>query len=143
MDISFVGGGVMAEALLKGIVNSGLSNPGELTVSDPLDERRLYLESEYGINTVGSNSSIVDGNGIVILAVKPQILPYVLSDLRGKISGARSVASIVSGSTSMTIREGLSHNAVVRIMPSAPAQMGHRMSVGIRQVTSRNWTDHS
>ena len=129
MDISFVGGGVMAEALLKGIVNSGLSNPGELTVSDPLDERRLYLESEYGINTVESNSSIVDGNGIVILAVKPQILPYVLSDLRGKISDARSVASIVAGATSMTIREGLSHNAVVRIMPNTPAQIGHGMSV--------------
>ena len=129
MDISFVGGGVMAEALLKGIVNAGLSNPGELTVSDPLDERRLYLESEYGINTVESNSSIVDRNGIVILAVKPQILPYVLSDLRGKISDARSVASIVAGATSMTIREGLSHNAVVRIMPNTPAQIGQGMSV--------------
>ena len=41
MDISFVGGGVMAEALLKGIVNAGLSNPDELTVSDPLDERSM------------------------------------------------------------------------------------------------------
>jgi len=72
MGISFVGGGVMAEALIKGIINAGLSNPGELTVSDPLEERRFYLESEYEINTVESNSSIVDGDGIIILAVKPQ-----------------------------------------------------------------------
>lgn len=129
MGISFVGGGVMAEALIKGIINAGLSNPGELTVSDPLEERRFYLESEYEINTVESNSSIVDGDGIIILAVKPQILPYVLSDLKGKISNARSVASIVAGVTSITIKNGLSHNSVVRVMPNTPAQIGQGMSV--------------
>ena len=60
MGITFVGGGVMAEALIKGIINAGLSNPGDLMVSDPMKERRLYLESEYEIKTVESNDLILD-----------------------------------------------------------------------------------
>ena len=129
MGITFVGGGVMAEALIKGIINAGLSNPDDLMVSDPMKERRLYLESEYEIKTVESNDLILDGDGIIILAVKPQILPYVLSDLNGNISNDRCVASIVAGVTSGTIKEGLSHNSVIRIMPNTPAQIGQGMSV--------------
>jgi len=129
MPISFIGGGVMAEALIKGIVNSGISNPQDIVVSEPLEERCSYLESEYGIVTVNKNRDLIDKDGLLLLAVKPQTLPKIYSDLSGEIKPDRSVVSIAAGVTSDNICHGLSHTSIIRVMPNTPAQIGQGISV--------------
>ena len=69
MPISFIGGGVMAEALIKGIVNSGVSKPQDIIVSEPLEERCSYLKSEYGIRTVNKNRDLIDYGGLLLLSL--------------------------------------------------------------------------
>ena len=61
--------------------------------------------------------------------MKPQSLGYIFSDLKGKIDKRRSVASIIAGIGLKTIQNGLSHNAIIRIMPNTPAQIGEGMTV--------------
>ena len=129
MKISFVGGGVMCEALVSGILNSSLANPEDVVVSEPVENRRSYLESKYSINTVTSNRDILDREGTIVIAVKPQVLEYVFSDFSGLIQPERTVASIVAGIDSKTLQNGLSHQSIARIMPNTPAQIGEGMSV--------------
>ena len=128
MTISFIGGGVMAEALIKGIINSGISNSKNIKVSEPLVGRCSYLESEYGITTVRKNRDLIDNDGLLVLAVKPQTLPQVYSDLSGKIKHGRSVVSIAAGITSSAICKGLSHTSVIRVMPNTPSLIGQGVS---------------
>ena len=129
MPISFIGGGVMAEALIKGIVNSGVSKPKDIIVSEPLEERCSYLKSEYGIRTVNKNRDLIDYGGLLLLSVKPQTLPKIYSELSGAIKPDRSVVSIAAGVTSDNICRGLSHTSIIRVMPNTPAQIGEGISV--------------
>ena len=129
MGISFIGGGVMAEALIRGIIKADIAQPNEVIVSEPVSGRRDFLEAEMGGRTVEQNGSILDAEGLIVLAVKPQTLPYVFPDLSGNIENTRGVASIIAGASSQTIKDGLSHKPVIRIMPNTPAQIGQGMSV--------------
>ena len=129
MNISFVGGGVMCEALVAGILDSALAKPEDVVVSEPVENRRSYLESKYSINTVTSNRDILDREGTIVIAVKPQVLEYVFSDFSGLIQPERTVASIVAGIDSKTLQNGLSHQSIARIMPNTPAQIGRGMTV--------------
>ena len=81
MKISFVGGGVMAEALVGGILEARLAAPDEIRVGEPIQSRRAQLEAGYGLRTDASNLAVVDGADMVVLAVKPQNLPEVMAEL--------------------------------------------------------------
>ena len=129
MKISFVGGGVMCEALVAGILKSSLAQAEEVIVSEPVHDRRSYLESQYHIGTTSSNADLIDTEGIIVIAVKPQVLRHVFSDFNGLIKPERTVASIVAGINAETLKNGLSHQSIVRIMPNTPAQIGSGMTV--------------
>jgi pyrroline-5-carboxylate reductase len=129
MKISFVGGGVMAEALIGGVLQARLSEPGDVSVGEPVEARRGYLEDKYGLRAHPTNAAALDGAELTVLAVKPQSLPDVLSGLRGDISEDNAVLSIVAGARMATLVDGLDHAAVVRVMPNTPAQIGEGMSV--------------
>ena len=129
MKISFVGGGVMCEALVAGILKSSLAQAEEVIVSEPVHDRRSYLESQYHIGTTSSNADLIDTEGIIVIAVKPQVLRHVFSDLNRLIQPERTVASIVAGINAETLKNGLSHQSIVRIMPNTPAQIGSGMTV--------------
>ena len=129
MKISFVGGGVMAEALIGGILASGLAKPQDVRVGEPVEARRSYLETEHGLRAVANNAQAVEGAEMVILAVKPQDLPKVLAELNGDLAESSAAVSIVAGATIATLTGGLDHEAVVRVMPNTPARIGAGMSV--------------
>jgi pyrroline-5-carboxylate reductase len=124
MKLGFVGGGVMAEAIVSGALKEGVALAGEIVVSDIVEARRSYLESTYGIATVGNNEAATKGADIVILAVKPQNLAQVLDGIRGALAEPQTVLSIVAGAQICTIAEGLDYRSVVRAMPNTPAQLG-------------------
>ena len=75
--IATVGSGVMAEAMIAGILRGKLVEPGQVVASHPRPERREHLAREYGIRTVASNVEAVDGADVVIFGIKPQMLGKV------------------------------------------------------------------
>jgi pyrroline-5-carboxylate reductase len=118
-------GGAMIHALLR----TGEVAPDQIIASDPLADRRKELEAECGVQVTDDNAAAASGADIVVLSVKPQVLPSVLPELRGKIGVEALVFSIVAGMPITTIRRGLDHDAVVRVMPNTPAQIGEGMAV--------------
>ena len=128
--IAFVGGGTMAEAILRGILRQGLTTPENLTVSDPLAERRAYLACELAVQVAASNVEAVSGADVVVLAVKPQIFPKIVPELAGELAPQTLVLSIIAGTTLDTLRT-LGSQTIVRIMPNTPGQIGEGISVWI------------
>jgi pyrroline-5-carboxylate reductase len=75
------------------------------------------------------NCAAVEKTDVVVLAVKPQNLKEVLEELKGHIQPQQIVLSIIAGATLATIRDGLGHEVIARVMPNIPAQVGEGMSV--------------
>jgi pyrroline-5-carboxylate reductase len=126
--LAFIGGGTMAEAMVKGLLDRHLVAPSRIQVSGPRRERRAELTKHYGVRALASNAAAVRGAHVVILSVKPQVLPSVLRELRGKLASGQLALSIVAGATTRAIASGLGHAAVVRAMPNTPAQVGMGMT---------------
>ena len=116
----FIGGGNMAEAIIKGLLAGGVP-AGELSVSEPSEQRRNFLSDRYGIKTIGDNSALCEMSDTVVLAVKPQIAAQALRDI-GTGSTGKLFISIMAGVKSAAIEGMLGSEArVVRVMPNTPA----------------------
>ncbi len=129
MNIAFIGGGAMGEAIAAGILKNGLARPSDIVVSDVSTARQKVVQEKYGVATTASNLEAVGRGEIVVMAVKPQTLGQVMAELAGHLRPQQSVMSIVAGASISTLSQGLRHKAVVRVMPNTPAQIGEGMSV--------------
>ena len=131
MRITFIGGGVMAEAMLRGIIDRGLAKASDIVASDISAERRSYLTEKYGVVTTSNNPSAIEKAEVIILAVQPVSLSEVMEELKGHLQPRQLVLSIVAGATVASICQGLDHGAVIRVMPNMPAQIGEGVSVWV------------
>jgi pyrroline-5-carboxylate reductase len=130
--LAFVGCGVMAEAIIAGLLRRKLVGPEQIVGSHPRQARREEMHVKYGIEMFESNREAVtetapevpDDSSVVVLAVKPQRLHGVLEELKGGFVKEQLVVSIVAGARIETITEQLLHASVVRTMPNTPAQIG-------------------
>jgi len=129
MKIAFIGSGVMAEAIIQGILDRGLAEAGDIVASDISAERRARLKEKYGIVTNSDNRSSLEKAEVVVLAVKPVSLPEIMKELKGCLQPGQLVISIVAGAKIDRICQGLDHRNVVRAMPNMPAQIGEGMTV--------------
>lgn len=129
IKVAFIGGGAMGEAMLSAILEKGLSTPRTVCVSDVNEARLSYLKQKYGVATVNKNVQVIDGADILILAIKPQNLAEVTTDLNGQFKPDQLVLSIIAGARIGTLCQGLNHQHVVRVMPNTPAQIGEGISV--------------
>lgn len=122
LRFAFIGGGNMAEALIKGLL-SGLSvDSGRITATDVIPERRSYLEATYGVATSADNPQVVRDSDVVLLAVKPQVMGKVLEGIAPAMTPDKLVISIAAGITLQALEEALgADNRVVRVMPNTPA----------------------
>jgi pyrroline-5-carboxylate reductase len=127
--LAFIGGGVMAGAMIHALIRAGIVTADQIRVGEPVAERRDELMSTYGVMATADNVEAVRDADIVVLSVKPQVLPRVMPGLCGRIRAGALVLSIVAGMPIVTIRNGLRHSAIVRVMPNTPAQIGEGMSV--------------
>lgn len=127
--IAFVGSGIMAEAMIKGLLRQGLISPGQVAASGPRRERGQELFDRYGIQSTTNNVEAAQGSDLLVLAVKPQVLDQVLTELGGCVAPQTLVLSIVAGAPMRVIQEKLGVPAVVRVMPNTPAQIGMGISV--------------
>lgn len=127
--IAFVGSGIMAEAMIKGLLRQDLVLPQQVVASGPRRERAQELFDRYQVRTTTDNVEAVRTADLVVLAVKPQVLGRVLEELSGAIGREVLVISIVAGAPMAAIQEKLGAAAVVRVMPNTPAQIGMGISV--------------
>ena len=123
-QIAFIGGGTMAEAMIRGVLDGHLVPPSHILVTGPRRERRAELNKLYAVKAVASNLEAAQEAQVVVLSVKPQVLASVMRELCGKLGDGRLVLSIVAGATLRSLRDGLQHDAIVRAMPNTPAQVG-------------------
>jgi pyrroline-5-carboxylate reductase len=127
-SISFIGGGIMGEAIIQGLITKHLIDPAKITVCEPRAERREELKQQHKVKVTSDNRDAKDSS-IIVLSVKPQDLNKVLSELKGRLKSNQLVISIVAGARIKTISDALAHSAVVRVMPNTPAQIGEGISV--------------
>ncbi|XP_076548306.1 uncharacterized protein LOC117609288 isoform X1 [Osmia lignaria lignaria] len=123
LKIGFLGGGKMAQALAKGFIRAGLSK-GDMMLASclPNDMGSIEAFKEIGSNTVHSNGPVVDHGDVLILSVKPQVVPKVLPDLKNY---RKLLLSIAMGIPLSTLEKALPQGTpVIRVMPNTPALVG-------------------
>ncbi len=124
--IGFIGCGKMAEALIKGILSTGLSTVGGIVASDTDLDRCRILEKATGIKTShDNNKATVSDADIIFLAVKPNISGNILEELKDAITPEHLVVSIAAGIPISFIESNLNTGCrVMRIMPNTPCLVG-------------------
>jgi len=127
--LAVIGAGVMGEAIVAGLVDRRLIEASRVTCSHPRTERRDALAAAHGVAVTADNTAAARDVDVVVLAVKPQMLPDVLAELRGSLRAEQLVMSIIAGASTTALREGLQHPTVVRSMPNTPSQIGHGVTV--------------
>jgi len=127
--IATVGSGVMAEAMVAGLLRGNLVSPDQVVASHPRAERRAALETTHGIRVVASNTEAVTGADVIILAVKPQTLARVAREIGPVLRPGQLVLSVLAGPTTKALVATLGHDQVVRAMPNTPARIGSGMTV--------------
>jgi len=125
--IGFIGAGNMAEAMARGLV--GADFPGKrLFAADPSASRRTLFHSEIGAETVNSNVELIERSDVIVLAVKPQILPDVLKNISRRLTTDKLIISIAAGISAKFIESMVSLDIhVVRVMPNTPMLVGKGM----------------
>ncbi len=124
-----IGPGVMAEAMIAGLIRTKVTLARLITAAGPRQERGDELVTNYGVNFTTHNDEAARQADIVILSVKPQRLQTVLAGLHGQIKPEALVLSIVAGASIQGISRGLGHETIVRAMPNTPAQIGQGITV--------------
>ncbi len=128
--IGFIGPGVMAEAMIAGLIRQGVAPAASLIAAGPREERLAQLQRQYGIQVTDGNARAAQQADVVVLSVKPQTLSKVLPELRGAVRPGALVLSIVAGAPIAKISSGLGgHQHVVRAMPNTPARIGEGITV--------------
>ncbi len=126
--IAFIGPGVMAEAMIAGLLRQKLADPKNIIASGPREERGGELHMKYGIKATTDNASAVHEADVIVLSVKPQRLSEVMKGLKG-IRPGTLIISIIAGASIKKISTGLKHKAIVRSMPNTPGQIGEGITV--------------
>jgi len=127
--IATIGSGVMAEAMIAGLLRGQLVRPAQVIASHPRAERREALEHEYGIRTMSANLHAIHDADVILLGIKPQMLERVGRELRPHLRRGQLVLSVLAGATTAALTAILDHDQVVRSMPNTPARLGKGVTV--------------
>ncbi|UCH42986.1 MAG: pyrroline-5-carboxylate reductase [Dehalococcoidales bacterium] len=129
MKIAFIGGGNMGEAMLSALLDKRISSSQDVVVSDTAESRRQHIKQKYGVGVTADNQLAISKTNVIVLAVKPQNLPDVITQLGGQLNPGQLLLSIIAGARLDTICTGLKHLPAVRAMPNTPAQIGQGITV--------------
>ncbi|MHC4637927.1 MAG: pyrroline-5-carboxylate reductase [Planctomycetota bacterium] len=127
-QIGFLGGGNMAEALIKGVIGAGIYQAGDVLVSDIRAERLEFLAKTYKVRTTENNRELSSAVDTLVLSVKPQNMDDALRSIIGGVKDDTLVISIMAGKTTADIADILGDMAIVRVMPNTPALIGEGVS---------------
>jgi pyrroline-5-carboxylate reductase len=120
--IGFVGAGNMAEALVKGLLTSGVFTKEQIILSDVVQERLHLMASLYGVNTTLKNKEVVRYSDLIVLALKPSMIDRVAGEIKGILTPKNVLISIAAGITTSFISRVIKKRIkIVRVMPNTPA----------------------
>lgn len=128
-SIAFIGSGMMAEAMIVGLLKQKRVTADRIIASGPRADRGEQLAAAHGIQWTVQNADAARGRDIVVLSVKPQKMATVLAEVRGHIPSHALVLSIAAGVNIAMVANGLAHAAVVRAMPNTPGQIGQGITM--------------
>ena len=127
--VAFIGSGNMAEALIKGLVRSGLLEASSITACDRDPARLEHLAKTYGVGTSKKNGEGARSAGVLIVAVKPANVQDALESIRASVDPSKLVLSIAAGVKLSSLETALGEGVpVIRAMPNGPALAGCGMS---------------
>ena len=127
--IGFIGGGKMAQAIIKGIIKSKFFNPSDIFVAEPNLKVADALTQEFGIKVFQSNKELAKNVDIVFFAVKPFIVNDVINDIKSVISEDKMIITILAGVSTDYIRSEIGKEIpIIRVMPNTPALVNEGMS---------------
>ncbi len=141
--IGIIGSGNMAEAIIKGILSSGLYKAGDIMASDVRTERLDYIAKEYKIKTTLNNEDIVNHAKVLLICVKPQNVKTMLDGIEGKTRDNTLVISIAAGITTTYLSKRLSNCQVIRAMPNTPAMVGEGATALFSANASKESVEHA
>lgn len=125
LKLGFLGAGKMASALAKGFIHAGLATAESILAADPFEAARHAIAKDSGIKTATSNLEVVKFATTTVLAVKPDQVSDVLTEIRPAFTGEHLLISIAAGVTLARLEAGLPAGArVIRVMPNTPALVG-------------------
>ena len=127
--VAFIGGGIMGEAMIRGLITRNIVAPEQIIAADPMAERLDDLRGRYGIRVTVSNAEAAESGQVIVLSIKPQNLAEVMPGIRGHLRRQDLLLSILAGTPIRKLADGVAHAAVVRAMPNTPAQIGQGMTV--------------
>ncbi len=111
----------MAEALIRGLIQTEVP-PGSVWASGPRRERLDELHERFGIRATEDNLELVASSQVIVLSVKPQILPTVLAEIGERVPEGTLVISVAAGVPIATVERHLAPGVrVIRAMPNTPA----------------------
>lgn len=128
ITLAVIGGGNMAEAILRGGLDAGVLHGQNITVAEPRQERREELQRELGVRTTASNTEALAGASLVLLSVKPQVIDAAMSEIGGRLSGKELLVSVAAG-VPISRLAGYCDKGVriIRTMPNTPMLAGRGM----------------
>ena len=120
--IGFIGAGNMAEALIRGLIKSGLYSRKDIIISDISKQRESLISKNYAVTKCKNNSELAKKSDIIVLSVKPNNIGPVIKEISPVLSANNILISIAAGIPTSSIKKTLQINAkVVRVMPNTPA----------------------
>jgi len=120
--IGFIGAGNMAEAMIKGLLQSGTSKPENIVASDVREDRLSFIHELFEVSVCERNPDVVKRADLVVLAVKPQIMESVLVELTDGLDMSKLIISIAAGISLATIESHLKRDLrLIRVMPNIAA----------------------
>lgn len=128
--LGIIGGGMMAEALLKGFLEKDIFKRKDILVSEPIKERRQYLEEFYGILTTWDNCEVLEESVIILLAVKPQVMAEVLDEIKEKVDPKKHLIITIAAGLPLSFYEKKlpEETRLIRVMPNTCALVHESIS---------------
>ncbi|MDR0778108.1 MAG: pyrroline-5-carboxylate reductase [Methanomassiliicoccaceae archaeon] len=121
--IGFIGAGNMAEALMKGVISTGLYTADEITASEVYEPRRKYIKDTLNVDVHADNVKVAKAAKFIVLAVKPQQVKEALASMKGHLTKEHLIMSIAAGVTTATLEYNEPACRFVRVMPNQPCMV--------------------
>lgn len=129
MKIGFIGCGNMAQAMIGGIIKSGIAEAGNVMASDPFEAQLKAAEDNLSILTSLNNKEVAAFSDMLILSVKPYMYGYVIEEIRDSIKDSIIIVTIAAGVPIDFVERSFGKRIkIVRTMPNTPALVGEGMS---------------
>ncbi|MFD2617221.1 pyrroline-5-carboxylate reductase [Terrilactibacillus laevilacticus] len=140
--IGFIGSGNMGSAIIRGLIQAGVVNKEDIIVSSGKSGRKEKLQQEIGFQLKENNVIVAQESDILFLAVKPHIIPTVLTELKQTMTNETLIVTVAVGLTIQSYKDALGQEAkVIRALPNTPSAVGEGMtSISFESpVTEEDW----